>query len=193
LTGPSQLCLVSPLAAIGGVEAFKSQLAAHLATYAASGGAEPGQVLEARTSFRGRTHLMRPQEGGVIWYPLREMTFLQYRSTLNFPHCVLHGQHQLRHRAPAQLHVFVPAVQPEGDDAVVAAASGQAGIPVPGRLQLPGLWREVGCVEVTVGIRGTSPDLYRPGGWGSLQHLHDHYRLALSMVSGSLQALPLHC
>jgi hypothetical protein len=49
---------------------------------------------------------------------------------------------------------------------------------MPGRLQLPGLWRELECLEVKVGVAWA-------GGWEELQHLQDHYILAMSLVSGS--------
>jgi hypothetical protein len=57
---------------------------------------------------------------------------------------------------------------------------------MPGRLQLPGLWQEVACLEVSVykGMRNRhSPYLHDEGAWSDLQHLQDHYMLALSAVS----------
>jgi hypothetical protein len=195
--GEPQLSPSNPIAAMGGLAAFRAQLAAHLATYAASGGAAPGGVLAARRpGARGNCHLVAELEGAVIWYPVRQASFLQTRQ-LSFHACVLHGQQQqFTNRAPAQLHVIVPAVQPADGGAGAETGSVQVGTPMPGRLQLPGLWQEVSCLEVTVGTRSPEPHLYRSGGWGQLQHLQDHYMLGLSAVSGSLAALahnpPVH-
>jgi hypothetical protein len=186
-----QLSALHPIAAMGGLDAFRAQLAAHLATYAASGGAEPGRVLAARSSaFAGGQYATAGMEGGILWYPVRHMGFLRDRK-LSFAACVVQGQEQLAGRSEALLHVFVPAVQPADSGAVGAAGSAQVGTAMPGRLQLPGLWQEVACLEVTVGTNHTGAYFYHPGGWQELQHLEDHFMLALSAVSGSLPALYL--
>jgi hypothetical protein len=184
---------------MGGIKAFRAQLAAHLATYAASGGTAPVKVLAARgADSRGGVHNMACLEGGVVWYPVRHMKFVR-TSQLSLPPCVLDGpeQEQPASEAAALLHVFAPAVQAVDTDAVCAAGSALAGTLMPGRLQLPGNWQQLACLEVTVSTRGAVPHLYPPAGWGELRHLQDCFMLALSMVSGSLTALALselqHC
>jgi hypothetical protein len=127
------------------------------------------------------------QAGGVIWYPVRDIAFLT-QPALAFPQSVLQGQHRHGDGTAALLHVFVPTAQP-GD----SAGSAQAGTPVPGLLQLPGLWQQVVCMEVTVRISSCGPRLHRPGRWPELQHLADHYMLAMSAVSNTLLCSALHC
>jgi hypothetical protein len=177
----TQLGLLNPITAMGGLAAFRNQLAAHLATYAASGGAEPWQVLQARKAgARSNSHFTVRLQGAVMWYPVQDMAFVG-SGVLPFPACVLQGWQQPASKAPIFLHVLIPATQPAGSDA------GSGSGPMPGRLQLPGVWQEVMRLEVTLRATGTGPHLYRPGGWGQLQHLQDHFMLALSAVSGSSQ------
>jgi hypothetical protein len=111
------------------------------------------------------------------------MTFLNSQK-LYFPASVLHGQEQLANGAAASLHVLVPAAQSAENDVVGASGSTQVVAPMPGQLQLPGLWLEVSCLEVKVGTRAEGYALRRAGGWAELQHLEGHYVLALSVVSG---------
>jgi hypothetical protein len=187
-----QLSPMNPIAAMGGLAAFRAQLAAHLGAYAASGGAEPRQVLTARQGVARGLHLYTRLEGAVIWYPVRDMTFLRSRQ-LSFPACVLHGQQQPVSGAAAALHVLVPTAHPAGSEAVQAAGSTQVAGPLLGRLQLPGVWQEAACLEVSVCNWSAGPHLYRAGGWPELQHLADHYMLALSAVSDSPHRPSLQC
>jgi hypothetical protein len=147
-------------------------------------------VLEARRpGTSGTAKNIARQDGGVIWYPVREATFLKKGKkgrVLTFSACVLHGQQQLANGAAANLNVLVPAEQSTNTEAVGVSGSAQAAGPMPGRLQLPGLWREVACLKVTVGTGSDGRVLRRAGDWGPLQHLEDHYMLALSAVSGGL-------
>jgi hypothetical protein len=170
-----------------GLAAFKAQLSSHLATYAASGGVQPQQVLAARRVGSGGAHMGVRQERAVLWYPLRTAAFLR-NSLLSFPACVLWGLSNLVSGAQATLRVLVPGMQPPGGHNM-AASSSVAACAMPGQLQLPGLWQEVERLEVTVhkGVVNThGPFLQPAGGWGELHHLQDHYMLALSAVSGNL-------
>jgi hypothetical protein len=178
--------MLNPIAAMGGLDAFRAQLAAHLATYAASGGAAPGQVLEARRAgSRSGTHHTVRLEGAVVWYPLQDLSFVG-SGALPLPACVLQGLQQPASRSVALLHVLTPAAQPAIGSAGGAQGTQNVAAPMPGRLHLPGLWQQVACLEVTLRATGTGPHLHAAGGWGQLQHLPDHFMLALSAVSGSL-------
>jgi hypothetical protein len=82
-----------------GLAAFRAELAGHLATYAASGGAEPRQVLQARKGTHG---CFTRLEGGVVWYPVRDMKFFKYQHMF-YPAGVLQAQQQCVKRLLKQM------------------------------------------------------------------------------------------
>jgi hypothetical protein len=143
-------------------------------------------VLAASRRAGGNLYQMLQQEGGVIWYRVTDMSFIA-AGALPLPPCVLQDLPEWALTGWALLRVFVPAAHPAAGPGAGAAGSAPVAAPRPGVLQMPGLWQEVQRLEVTVDGDGPAPSLHPDEeGWGQLQHLQDHFALALSAVSGGL-------